>query len=76
MKSVSYRIWTRVAVSISYDHNHYTTGTSRRFYITLLKSLNFRNGGIIYEVYISEIPTWDRIKKKLYENMERQRSRL
>ena len=23
------RIWTRVAVSISYDDNHYTTGTSK-----------------------------------------------
>ena len=29
MQSVSSRIWTRVAVSISYDDNHYTTGTSR-----------------------------------------------
>ena len=29
MQSVSSRIWTRVAVSISYDHNHYTTGTSK-----------------------------------------------
>ena len=28
MQSVSFRIWTRVAVSISYDDNHYTTGTS------------------------------------------------
>ena len=28
MISVSSRIWTRVAVSISYDDNHYTTGTS------------------------------------------------
>ena len=28
MLSVSSRIWTRVAVSISYDDNHYTTGTS------------------------------------------------
>ena len=28
MQSVSSRIWTRVAVSISYDNNHYTTGTS------------------------------------------------
>ena len=28
MKSVSSRIWTRAAVSISYDDNHYTTGTS------------------------------------------------
>ena len=25
------RIWTRVAVSISYDDNHYTTGTSTAF---------------------------------------------
>ena len=28
MWSVSFRIWTRVAVSNSYDDNHYTTGTS------------------------------------------------
>ena len=28
MQSVSSRIWTRVAVSISYDDNYYTTGTS------------------------------------------------
>ena len=27
IQSVSSRIWTRVAVSISYDDNHYTTGT-------------------------------------------------
>ena len=27
MQSVSSRIWTRVTVSISYDDNHYTTGT-------------------------------------------------
>ena len=27
MQSISSRIWTRVAVSISYDDNHYTTGT-------------------------------------------------
>ena len=27
MQSVSSRIWTRVAVVISYDDNHYTTGT-------------------------------------------------
>ena len=26
MQSVSSRIWTRVAVSISYDYNYYTTG--------------------------------------------------
>ena len=28
MQLVSFRIWTRVAVSISYDDNDYTTGTS------------------------------------------------
>ena len=28
MQSVSSRIWTRVAVSTSYDDNDYTTGTS------------------------------------------------
>ena len=28
MQSVSSRIWTLVTVSISYDDNHYTTGTS------------------------------------------------
>ena len=28
MQSISSRIWTRVAVSISYDDNNYTTGTS------------------------------------------------
>ena len=27
MQSVSSRIWTPVAVSISYDNNNYTTGT-------------------------------------------------
>ena len=30
MQPVSSRIWTRVAVSISYDDNDYTTGTSKR----------------------------------------------
>ena len=29
MQLVSSRIWTRVAVSISYDDNHYNTGTSK-----------------------------------------------
>ena len=27
MQSVSFKSWTRVAVSISYDDNHYITGT-------------------------------------------------
>ena len=33
MKSVSSRISTRIAVSISYDDNHYTTGTSWKVHI-------------------------------------------
>ena len=33
MQSITSRIWTSVAVSISYDDNHYTIGTS--FYVTL-----------------------------------------
>ena len=36
MQSVSSRIWTRVAVSISYDDNDYTTGTDDNM-ITFLK---------------------------------------
>ena len=33
MQSVSSRIWTRVAMSISYDDNHYTTGTFIQMFI-------------------------------------------
>ena len=29
MQSVSFKIWTRVAMSISYDDNYYITGTSK-----------------------------------------------
>ena len=38
MQSASSRIWTRVAVSISYDDNHYTTGTSigTRHYLMMI----------------------------------------
>ena len=33
MQSVLYRIWTRVAVSISYDDNNYTIGISLIFLV-------------------------------------------
>ena len=36
MQLVSSRIWTRVAVFISYDDNHYTAGTPDKVYNTLL----------------------------------------
>ena len=44
MQSVSSRIWTRVAVSISYDDNNYTTGTQEQViaievYFTLSRAL-------------------------------------
>ena len=42
MQSVSSRIWIRVAVSISYDDNHYTTGN---IYENVYKSYIFN----IYE---------------------------
>ena len=35
MQSVSSKIWTRLAVSISNDDNHYTMGTA-----TILKYIN------------------------------------
>ena len=35
MQIAWFRIWTRVAVSISYDDNHYTTGTSHYLSIYL-----------------------------------------
>ena len=36
MQSVSSRIWTGVAVSISYDDNDYTTGTSNHNRVQVL----------------------------------------
>ena len=38
-QSASSRIWTRVAVSISYDDNHYTTWASELFVIGMLKTI-------------------------------------
>ena len=43
MQSVSSRFWTRVAVSISYDDNHYTTGTSLFCLIYLRYNIAYRN---------------------------------
>ena len=37
MQSVSTRIGTRVAVSISYDNNHYTMGTSYFYVFNCIK---------------------------------------
>ena len=43
MQSVSAKIWTRVAVSISYDDNHYTTGTIFGYSVSVLLSLVINN---------------------------------
>ena len=42
MHSASSKIWTRVAVSISYDDNHYTTGTSQ-YTLPILPELEVDN---------------------------------
>ena len=37
MQSVSSRIWTRVTLSISYDDNHYTTGTHNIYTVLMAR---------------------------------------
>ena len=62
MQSVSSRIWTRVAVSISYDDNHYTTGTSCSFIIARMfttQSLADANcEDILYTYSVTHDITW------------------
>ena len=53
MQSVSARIWARVAVFISYDDNHYTTGTS--FILLVIISSRFL-AGIIFDQLVSQNP--------------------
>ena len=53
MQSVSYRIWTRVAVSTSYDDNHYTTGTS------LLNLYNSEVRLLFWSCYVEECTDTD-----------------
>ena len=50
MQSVLSRIWTRVAVSISYDDNNYTTGTSNKFLNYNCIAVSFDSNGIIYKI--------------------------
>ena len=55
MQSVSSRIWTHVAVSSSYDDNHYTMGTStcvwdtKKYFISLIVVLNLSRLNISYK---------------------------
>ena len=48
MQSVRSRIWTRVAVSISCDDNHYTTGTSSKKKATWYSAYYIRNNVVDY----------------------------
>ena len=50
MQSVSSRIWTRVAVFISYDDTHYTTDTSTRYFLYT----NSLQKAWIYVFYLSQ----------------------
>ena len=50
MQSFSSRIWTRVAEFISYDDNHYTTGTSKKKTIIVCDGI-----GILYDVKIGMV---------------------
>ena len=43
MQSVSSRIWTRVAVSISYDDNHYTIISIRWQYLKTLNCVQMKD---------------------------------
>ena len=53
MQSISSSIWTRVAVSISYDENHYTTGTS----LNTLLILHFK-------IELERIDHWKKERQK------------
>ena len=68
MHSISSRIWTRVAVSIPYDDNHYTTSiffNDPRIYVTVVEGdtkyhlpviriimLSVKQGGIKYHFWV------------------------
>ena len=65
MQPATSRIWTRIAVSISDDDNHYTTGTSNLYYLycmvckSCIKSsgfcLNFYHSLVISSLYWSAL---------------------
>ena len=59
MQSVSSKIWTCVAVSISYDDNDYTTGTSIWYLLwTMLQFYNYRIPFIIAAVLHVQVTSY------------------
>ena len=72
MQSVSSRIWTRVAVSISYDDNHYTTG---RYAVIINQSipnwnLTIKCYLILYKKQKSKIKREETAELNVYWNLE------
>ena len=55
--AVSSRIWTRVAVSISYDDNHYTKGTS-----CLVIPTSWRYSRMTLQLYHSHVALYTQIQ--------------
>ena len=54
MQSALSRIWICVAVSVSYDDNHYTTGTSLYVCVCVYNLLNNGLNIIVYKPSLSE----------------------
>ena len=70
MQSVSSRIWTRVAVSNSYDDNHYTTGTSIRPYrpsllVGLLDCIQCPHRADVFACRSSLVCPWVGVQKRM-----------
>ena len=59
MQSVSSRIWTRVAMSISYDDNHYTTSTSTVYFeLVKVKLMTVVEGNLNASFLVATSPRW------------------
>ena len=58
MQSASSRIWTRVAVSISYDDNHYTTVTSKIHHEHLQNTTGTSNMCLILLAWVKKTAYW------------------
>ena len=71
MQSVSSRIWTRVAVSISYNDNDYTTGTSIHEGDNPHWSVRYWVCLILYKCYSLDLPRSWRWRTKLECEMPR-----
>ena len=53
MQSAWSKIWTRIAMSISYDDNYFTTGTSKKGWYTVKQQPTNRPNQLALEVTVS-----------------------